>query len=197
MLANGSADLVQRREGATVELADGDYVEFPIQKTDKIFTILSQFGTEGSGRLGRTPGPLHNEIPQPDRTQNNSTAWQADFDRAYYEDLFNGDGESFKDYYLKLSSGRYTAVNTVTVTVTGNASTYGDIAVEDTGGSWAFVEDTGNAWYAAQLAAGQDHGRDRRLPRPVRRVGPLRLRRGRQLQRARRLPRPLPGGARR
>lgn len=157
MLANGSADLVQRREGATVALGAGEYVEFPIEKTDKIFTILSEFGTESSGRYGRAPGPLHNEIPEPDRAVNNSTGWVADFDKAYFEDLFNGDGESFKDYYLKLSSGRYTAINTVSdwVKVPGNASMYGDNAVEDDGGSWAFVQDSGNAWWDAQIAAGK------------------------------------------
>ena len=63
MLANGSAKLKQRSEGATVALGDGEFVEFPIEKTDKIFTILSEFGTTGSGKLGTTPGPLHNADP--------------------------------------------------------------------------------------------------------------------------------------
>ena len=43
----------------------------------------------------------------------------------------------------------------------------------------------------------QDPGRDRRVPGAVRRLGPLRLRRRRQLRRARRLHRHLPVGARR
>ncbi len=157
MLENGSADLVQRREGATVALGGGEYVEFPVEKSDKIFTILSEFGTESAGRYGRTPGPLHNEIAQPDRTRDNSTAWVPDFDVAYYENLFNGSGESMKDYYSKLSGGRYTVTNTVTdwVKVPGNASMYGDNAIEDNGGSWAFVQDSGNAWWDAQIAAGR------------------------------------------
>ena len=41
--------------------------------TDKIWTILSEFGTQGSKKLGLTPGPLHNAIPKPDRTKDNST----------------------------------------------------------------------------------------------------------------------------
>ena len=39
--------------------------------------------------------------------------------------------------------------------VPGNASTYGDNAVEDFGGSWQFIEDSGNAWYDARIAAGK------------------------------------------
>lgn len=160
MLANGSAKLKQQSEGATVALGDGAYVEFPVEKEDKIFTILSEFGTTGSGKLGTVPGPLHNEIPTPNRdvddaTQDNSTYHVADFDKAHYEEMFNGDGESFKNYYTQLSSGRYTATNTVTdwVKVPGNASTYGDNTVEDLGGSWAFINDSADAWYQSQLAA--------------------------------------------
>ena len=52
------------------------------------------------------PGPLHNAIPEPDRTVNNSTHWRADFNSAYYDDLFFGEGESFADFYTKQSSGR-------------------------------------------------------------------------------------------
>jgi immune inhibitor A len=158
MLDNGSAELkAQPGGGSTVKLADGTFVEFPIEKQDKVFTILSEFGEQGSGKLGTTPGPLHNQIPQPDRTKNNSTAWVPDFNKAHYEGLFNGDADSFKDYYRQLSSGRYTAINTVEdwVKVPGNASTYGDNSVEDNGGAWAFIRDSGNAWYQKQLASGK------------------------------------------
>ncbi|WP_278256472.1 immune inhibitor A domain-containing protein [Nocardioides convexus] len=37
----------------------------------------------------------------------------------------------------------------------GNASTYGDNAVENKGGAWKFIADTGNAWYDARLKAGK------------------------------------------
>jgi immune inhibitor A len=149
MLDNGSAKLRQRAEGATVNVGNGEYVEFPIEKEDKIFTILSEFGDAGSGKLGTTPGPLHNAIPQPDRSKDNSTYWVANFNKAHYEEMFNGDGESFKNYYKQLSSGRYTATNTVSdwVKVPGNASTYGDNTVEDNGGSWKFIDDSADAWF--------------------------------------------------
>ena len=158
MLDNGSATLRQRSQGgATVNLGGGKVVEFPVNKQDTIFTILSEFGDTGSGKLGTTPGPLHNTIPQPDRTSDNSTYWVSNFSKAHYEEMFNGDGESFKNYYEQLSSGRYSATNTVTdwVKVPGNASTYGDNTVEDNGGSWAFIDDSADAWYQSRIAAGE------------------------------------------
>jgi immune inhibitor A len=157
LLDNGKATLKQRAGGgATVSLSSkpGDVVEFPVNRTDKIFTVLAEFGTEGAGRYGLEPGPLHNEIPKPDRSVDNSTYWESDFNRAHYDTLFNGSGESFKDYYSKLSSGKYQVDTTVTdwVKVPGNASSYGDNAVEDAGGAWDFVGDSVDAWYASQTA---------------------------------------------
>lgn len=147
-------------EDGVVALNDaGDkYYEAAVTGAGRLFTILAEFGDQGSGKLGTVPGPLHNEIPEPDRTLNNSTHWRADFDTAYYHDLFFGDGnpetseESFADFYTKQSSGNYTVEGEVSdwVTVPGNASTYGDNSVEDFGGSWQFIADTGNAWWNAQ-----------------------------------------------
>jgi immune inhibitor A len=158
LLQNDAAELRPRADGgSTVKLADGTFVEFPVDRDDKIFTILGEFGTEGSGRYGTEPGPLHNQIPEPDRTQDNSTYWVPDFNRAHYEEMFNGDGESFKNFYSQLSSGRYSVTNTVTdwVEVPGNASSYGDNAIEDSGGAWSFIRDSADAWYQSQLDAGK------------------------------------------
>ncbi|MBC9820581.1 immune inhibitor A domain-containing protein [Terrabacter sp. MAHUQ-38] len=155
-------DLVSKGQASVssdgvVELADGKSVEVETVKTDKIFTILSEFGDQSAGRFGTVPGPLHNEIPKPDRTKDNSTTWAPDYDTAYYEGLFNGAGESMKGYYEALSNGQYSVVNTVSdwVKVPYNESYYGDNAVEDFGGSWQFISDTGNAWYDSQVAAGK------------------------------------------
>jgi immune inhibitor A len=144
-------------EDGVVQLAADKYYEAALAGTAQVFTILSEFGDQGSGKLGTTPGPLHNEIPEPDRTVNNSTHWIADFNTASYEDLFFGPGESFKDFYEKQSSGAYSVAGAVSdwVRVPGNASTYGDNSVEDYGGAWQFIQDTGNAWYDAQIAAGK------------------------------------------
>ena len=58
---------------------------------------------------------MHNQIPAPDRnwdgnaTDDNSTYWVDDFNRAHYKDLMFGEGESFRDFYLKQSNGRFLA----------------------------------------------------------------------------------------
>ncbi|WP_377643097.1 immune inhibitor A domain-containing protein [Oryzobacter terrae] len=161
LLKSGKAELKkQQGGGATVTMTNAagetEAVEFLTDKTDKVFTILSEFGDAGSGKLGTVPGPLHNQIPKP-AANDNSTYWQPTFEKAHYEDMFNGPGPSFADFYAKQSGGRYTAINTVSdwVKVPGNASTYGDNSVEDYGGSWAFVRDSANSWYASQVAAGK------------------------------------------
>ncbi|WP_346121931.1 immune inhibitor A domain-containing protein [Micromonospora coerulea] len=151
-VANGEAEIDQHGN-VTVDAETNNVVEVAFEKTDKIFTILAEFGTQSVGRYGTAPGPLHNEIPQPDRSVDNSTTWAADYNTAHYEELFNGSGESMKSYYEDLSSGKYSVTNTVSdwVQVPYNASYYGDNAVEDNGGSWAFIQDSGNAWYQNAL----------------------------------------------
>jgi immune inhibitor A len=143
-------------EDGVVALADDKYFEAAVTGTGRLLTILSEFGSSGSGRLGTVPGPLHNEIAEPDRDLDNSTYWIADFSQESFEDLLFGSGESMADWYTKQSSGNYTVAGSVSdwVQVPGNASTYGDNVVEDFGGAWQFIEDSGNAWYAAQIAAG-------------------------------------------
>lgn len=141
-----------------VALGKGRFVQLSPPKNDTIFTILADFGTQTINRYGTDPGPTHNNIPQPDRSKDNSTYWEPNFDRAYYEDLFNDpDNISMKTYYERLSSGRYSVTNVVTdwVTVPYNASRYGDNAIEDNGGSWAFIDDAGDSWYQSQLDAGR------------------------------------------
>lgn len=140
-----------------VQLADDKFYQAAVTGTGQVFTILSEFGTSGSGKLGTTPGPLHNQIAQPNRAVDNSTVWTSDFNRSYYLDLLFGPGESFKNFYEAQSSGAYTVAGDVSdwVRVSGNASTYGDNTVEDYGGAWQFIEDSGNAWHAAQVAAGR------------------------------------------
>lgn len=143
--------LVDRtRGGATVNLKPGSenpsFYEFPVGKQDRIWTVLSEFSDV-----------KHGEIPQPDRSSDNSTYWESDFEVPHYEELFNGSGESMKTYYEKQSSGRYSVTNTVEdwVTVPGGLAAYGANDIEDDGGSWAFIADTVNAWYDAQIAAGK------------------------------------------
>lgn len=161
LLVTGKAAKQKRAGGgSTVTLSDGTAVEFFDNKTQaNVWTVLSEFGDESSGRYGRGSGPLHNEIAPPDRALDNSTQWTADFDVAHYDRMFNtgnAQGESFKDYYLKQSNGQYTATVTTEdwVTVPKNGSWYGDNANE-TQGYWTYIADTVNAWYEKQVSLGK------------------------------------------
>jgi len=158
LLVNGKTQAkAQRGGGSVVTLASGEAVEFPdADKEARIWTVLSEFGAESSGRYGRGAGPLHDQIPAPDRQLDNSTQWTNDFEVPHYDAMFNGDGESFRNYYLNQSNGEYhTTVTTEDwVTVPKNGAWYGDNANE-TQGSWTFIADTVNAWYEEQLAAGR------------------------------------------
>ena len=156
LLVNGKAVAEpQRGGGSVVTLANGETAEFPDNKKEaRVWTVLSEFGDESSGRYGRGTGPLHNEIAAPDRATDNSTQWTEDFNVAHYEEMFNGEGESFKNYYLDQSNGQYTPTVTTEdwVQVPKNGAWYGDNANE-TQGYWTYIADTVNAWYEKQLAA--------------------------------------------
>ena len=105
------------------------YVELAREKTDKIFVILAEFGNErhpsypdqdtdpATPGPARFDGPLHNQIPEPDRAVDNSTIWQADYSADHYRQLYFGTGtgvESLKTYYEAQSSGRYSVDGEVT-----------------------------------------------------------------------------------
>ncbi|MFJ6387630.1 immune inhibitor A domain-containing protein [Streptomyces sp. NPDC091972] len=155
---------VRNRDGSqVVELksrkGDSKYVELGREKTDKIFTILVEFGDKVDPRYGGTAGPLHNQIAQPDRSQNNSTAWQADYNQAHFQDLYFGTGkktESLKKYYEKQSSGRYSVEGEVTdwVKVPYNEARYGSNKCDPDNCAWYAVQDGVNAWVAEREAAG-------------------------------------------
>ncbi|MFF7054814.1 immune inhibitor A domain-containing protein [Streptomyces griseorubiginosus] len=155
----GQATVKEKNGSKVVQLkgrkGGSKYVELGREKTDKIFTILVEFGDQVDPRYGGTPGPLHNRIEAPDRKTNNSTDWQADFDRAHYQDLYFGKGNAtLKSYYEKQSSGRYSVDGEVTdwVKVPYNEARYGsnDAAT----GAWYAVQDGVNAWVAQREAAG-------------------------------------------
>jgi len=127
----GVSTVMKVGETAESDLATGrpgrhkdQYVELARETTDRIFVILAEFGNERHPSYPdqdtapaipgpvRFDGPLHNEIPEPDRTIDNSTVWQADYNRENYQRLYFGTDsgdESLKQYYEKQSSGRVTA----------------------------------------------------------------------------------------
>jgi immune inhibitor A len=127
-------------------------------KTDSIFTILTDFGSKTDPRASATPGPAHNEIAQPDRAEDNSTNWTADFSRQHYLDMFFKTGqESFADFYSKQSGGKYAVTGDVTnwVTVPYNEARYGSNSIPESDGYWNYIGDTVTAWYNARKAAGK------------------------------------------
>ncbi|MFF1295154.1 MULTISPECIES: immune inhibitor A domain-containing protein [unclassified Streptomyces] len=157
---SGAATVRNRDGSQVVELksrkGDSKYVELGREQTDKIFTILVEFGDQTDPRYGGTAGPAHNEIAQPDRTQDNSTAWQADYNKAAFENLYFGDGAgSLKTYYEKQSSGRYSVEGEVTdwVKVPYNEARYGSNSCDTC--AWNAVQDGVTAWVAQQKAAGR------------------------------------------
>ncbi|GAA1043458.1 immune inhibitor A domain-containing protein [Streptomyces murinus] len=157
----------QERDGSkVVKLKSGKgkskYVELSREKTDKIFTILVEFGDQTDPKFGGTPGPLHNTIAAPDRQQDNSTAWQKDYNQKHFQDLYFGTGkntESLKKYYEKQSSGRYSVDGEVSdwVKVPYNEARYGNDACGSTNCTsvWNVVSDGLNSWVAQQKAAGK------------------------------------------
>jgi immune inhibitor A len=149
----------------------GQYIELERESEDLIFTVLGEFGTQIVPQLGGTPGPLHNQIPEPDRNVDNSTIWAPDFSQTYFEKLlFSGEegAVSMRNFYIELSSNRYTVDGEVTpwVTVPYNANRYDDDVtynctfagvpgVYPCAGVWLFLRDSLNGWYNAQIAAGK------------------------------------------
>ncbi|MFC0007816.1 immune inhibitor A domain-containing protein [Micromonospora siamensis] len=161
---SGKAKVQNRNGSKVVEVKDDVFVEYQqAPKTDPIFTMLVNFGDKTNPATGGTPGPVVNQIPEPDRnwdgssTDNNSTLWRSDFSRAHYMDMFYGAGESFKDFYLKQSGGRYTVGGDVSdwVTVPYNEARYGSNNIAENDGYWAFIRDSAAAWYQAQVKAGK------------------------------------------
>ena len=145
-----------------VKVAKGQYVELARQGEDTIWTLLGEFGTQVNPAYGGTAGPLHNQIPEPDRSVDNSSIWTPDSNKAYYEDMLFSEAPgdvSMRNYYIEQSSGAYAVNGTVEdwVQVPFNEANYGanycgSIVCART---WLFVRDEVNAWYDAQLAAGK------------------------------------------
>ncbi|MFH9431263.1 immune inhibitor A domain-containing protein [Streptomyces sp. NPDC017615] len=165
-LIAGKATAKERNGSKVVQLkskkGDDKYVELSREKTDKIFTILVEFGDQTDPKFGGTPGPLHNKIAAPDRKKDNSTAWQADYNQKHYQDLYFGTGaktESLKKYYEKQSSGRYSVEGEVSdwVKVPYNEARYGNNACGQTNCTsvWNVVSDGLKSWVAGQKAAGK------------------------------------------
>ncbi|MFD2763724.1 immune inhibitor A domain-containing protein [Micromonospora eburnea] len=163
-LLKGKAKLQTRNGSKVIQMKDDLFVEYQqAPKVDPIFTMLVNFGDKTDPRTGGTPGPVVNQIPEPDRnwdgsaTDDNSTTWRPDFHREHYTDMFYGPNESMRDFYLKQSGGRYTVGGDVSdwITVPYNEARYGSNEISDADGSWNFIKDSATSWYDAQIKAGK------------------------------------------
>lgn len=126
-------------QGKVVKVGKGQYVKLEREGEDRIFVVLAEFGNERypDPRFADAPtpplygnipqrfdGPLHNQIPQPNRADDNSTLWQPDYNRAHYVDMYFN---RMAKYYETQSSGRYSVSGDVTewVKVPFNQALYG------------------------------------------------------------------------
>jgi len=149
----------------SVKLGKHKYGRVGTPQTDHIFVVLAEFGnTQHSAYSGPAPdgssqrevGPLHNEIPKPDRKTDNSTLWQSDYDHAHYQNMYFN---RMKGFYEQQSSGHYSIGGQVTdwVKVPFNEARYGRDAC---GGivcnnTWFLIRDALAEWTQAQLDSGK------------------------------------------
>jgi len=146
----------------------GKYVRLALSGTDQILTLLGEFGNQqathdhgsfGVINHGGTNGPLHNQIPQPNRSVDNTTIWNSNFSQNYYQNLlFNRQQfPSMANFYLEQSSGAYTVDGYVSdwVKVPYNEAAYGSDYCGDivcTRDIARFISDEGNAWWSVLVA---------------------------------------------
>ncbi|WP_432501518.1 immune inhibitor A domain-containing protein [Kineococcus arenarius] len=157
LVLKGEREVETRGDSKAVRVAPGQWAQYGLQDSDRLLTFLVEFGDQVDPRFPQAPaGPLHNDVPEPDRSADNSTLWAADFDRAHYQDMFFGEsGESFKGAYEEMSSGRYTVTGDVSdwVRVPHNEASYGE--TESQVDMTRFIQDSADAWYAAERAKGR------------------------------------------
>lgn len=144
------AQLNGKAFGKTHEVARGQYVELARDGEDPVWTVLGEFADFP-----------HNNIAEPDRSVDNTTIWEEDFNQDYYMGILFDEGEgvnSMRQWYIENSSNRYAVYGDVTdwVQVSGEAWTYDDDRTNPNGGNavWYFLDESVDLWYDAQIAAG-------------------------------------------
>ena len=171
MLLNGEAQAKGKNQVVRVggHGKKGVFVELAFEGEDKILTLLGQFGngqpSHDHGSLGvinhgGSDGPVHNQIPEPNRLGvDNTTIWQPDFSQSYYQNLlFNKNQQpSMANWYLEQSSGRYSVTGYVSdwINVPNNEAAYGSdycgsiVCTRDIG---RFIEDQADTWWTSLVA---------------------------------------------
>ena len=67
-----SGHLEKHGRNGVVQVRRGKFVELDRQGEDTIWTLLGDFGTQINPTTGGTAGPVHNQIPEPDRSVDNT-----------------------------------------------------------------------------------------------------------------------------
>lgn len=146
------------------KVAKGQYVQLAQTGHSDVFVILAEFGDTLRPPYGGTPGPLHNQIPAPNRNLDNTTIW---FDGGYgpqhYQQLYfdhTPGANSLTNYYQGESSGQFNFDGAVTdwTKVPYNEARYGTDSCGSTVCApqvWNLLRDAANQWVLDQLAAGK------------------------------------------
>ena len=145
-------------DNMVVKIAKGQFVELAFEGEDQILTLLAEFSETAHPVFGGDPGPLHNQIPEPDRSVDNTTIWTEDFNSAHYDELLYSKTTfpSMANYYLEQSSGRYSVDGYVSdwVQVPFNEARYGTNLCGGIVCStvWDFVNHQADAWWSELVA---------------------------------------------
>jgi immune inhibitor A len=136
------------------------YVQLAQTGHSNIFVILAEFGDQSM--YGGTAGPSMGQIPEPDRSLDNSTIWFDDYSPMHYAQLYfdhTPGANTVANYYQLQSSGRFTFDGKVSdwTTVAYNEARYGTNQCGSTvcTSVWALLRDAADQWVLDQEAAGK------------------------------------------
>ena len=88
-LVTGKARTVGKGPDRTIKMPNGVNVEYPASQSAQLLTFLIEFGNGSPNPAfpDNTAGPLHNQIPEPARSDN-TTYWLPDFSKQHFQDMF-------------------------------------------------------------------------------------------------------------
>ncbi|MSZ77387.1 MAG: peptidase M6, partial [Actinobacteria bacterium] len=149
-------------KGDVQKVGKGTFAKVAQTGTDKIFVVLAEFGDtrhsafpDGETDATTYLGPLHNQIPKPNRSTDTSTIWQKDYSQAHFADMYD---KRMKNFYETQSHGKYSVDGDVTewVKVPFNQARYGrdvcgDVVCNNT---WFLVRDALAEWTQLKLDDG-------------------------------------------
>ena len=183
-------------------------------------SILAEFGNERAPALprpghrpgdpgadARSTGRCTTRSRSPTARKDNSTVWQADYPARTSSTSTSARATASSRSRPTTSASRRAATASTARSPTGSRCRYNEARYGRSNGfpcagnvcrnTWALITDAIDTWVADQKAAGRTDAQIKADLAVLRPVGPQRLRRRRQLQRARRLHRPLPDRPRR